>query len=211
MKLLRETIQKILLEEYACEGINLTLWRGMLELDRLGLHISSYWRPEDYDSKIAENIGLFVLDDMGKQKAVWMGEFQVTGEECLGAFQCTNADAQNLRGTGIGAILYDVACELVGKRGISADRDGVSDPAFKMWEYMSKNPQTYDIKGSYDFDGEQTPDDPSDDCDSISWEQHTNNWKDPNAHPLNWVFVKKDKTRPTIRCLAERGLIQYEE
>lgn len=211
MKLLRETIQKILLQEYACEGINKTLWGGILELDRQGLHISSYYRSEEYDSGVAKSIGLFVFDDIGRQKAVWMGTSRYGGDNCLDAFQCTNTNAQNLRGTGIGALLYDVACELTGERGVSADRNEVSDGAFKMWKYMALNNQTYDIKGCYDYDGEQTPKDPTDDCMSISWEYHLDHWKDPNAHPLNWVFTKKDKTRPTIACLEERGLIKYEE
>ena len=211
MKLLRETIRKLILQEYACEGINKTLWSGILELDRQGLHISSYYSPEEYDSGVAKSIGLIVYDDIGRQKATWLGEYQVTGEDCLGAFQCTNTSTGNLRGTGVGALLYDVACELVGEKGLSSDRNEVSDSAWKMWKYMDRNYQTYDVKGSYDYDGEQTPEDPTDDCMSISWEQHTEDWLNPNNHPLNNVFVKKDKTRPTIACLEERGLIKYEE
>mgnify|MGYP006238996351 CR=1 FL=1 len=212
MKLLRETVRKILLQEYACEGINKTLWSGMLELERQGFHILSYYRPEEYDSGVAESIGLLVVDDFtGKQKATWLGEYQVTGEHCLGAFQCTNTHSGNLRGTGVGALLYDVACELTGEKGLSSDRNEVSNSAWKMWKYMTLNDQTYDIKGSYDYDGEQTPEDPMDDCMGISWEQHVDHWKNPNNHPLNHVFVKKDKTRPTIACLEERGLIKYED
>lgn len=213
MKLLRETIQKILLQEYACEGINLTLWGGMLELDRLGLHISSYWKPEDYDSGKAKNIGLFVFDDRGMQKAAWMGEYQVTEQGCLGAFQCTNTDAAGLRGTGVGALLYDVACELAGENGVSSDRNSVSPPAWKMWKYMWKNSgpsDTYQNIGTYDWDGNQTPDYEWDDCTSTSWHHHDHGWR-PDEHPLNQVYRKRDQSRPTIRCLEERGLIQYEE
>ena len=212
MKYLRRTVRKILLEEFACASItNPNIGGGIAELERQGLHISSYYSPEEYDSGIAESIGLFVYNDKGDQKAYWLGEFQVTGEHCLGAFQCTNTNVQNLRGTGVGALLYDVACELVGKAGLSSDRNEVSDAAWKMWKYMTLNDQTYDIKGSYDYDGEQTPDDPLDDCMGISWEQHTEHWRNPNNHPLNHVFVKKDKSRPTIKCLIEKGLIEFEE
>ena len=211
MKLLRETIQKVLLQEYACEGINKTLWSGILEMDRLGLTMKSSWSPEEYDSGVAKSIDVGVYDDLGRQVAYWVGEFQVTGEHCHGAFQCTNTDAQDLRGTGIGALLYDVACELTGENGVSSDRNEVSDSAWKMWKYMTLNDQTYDIKGSYDFDGRLTPDDPSDDCTGRSWEQHTEDWRNPYNHPLNHVFVKKDKSRPTIACLEERGMIEYDE
>lgn len=212
MKLLRETIQKILLQEYACEGINKTLWAGILEMDRLGLTMKSLWSPEEYDSGKARSIDVGVYDDLGRQVAYWMGHHTNDVEECLDAFQCTNTDALDLKGTGIGALLYDVACELTGERGVSADRNEVSDSAFKMWKYMTLNDQTYDIKGSYDWDGKQTPDNPFDDCESWSWTYHDGKgWKDPNAHPLNWVFVKKDKSRPTIACLEERGMIEYDE
>ena len=211
MKLLRETIQKILLQEYACEGINKTLWSGILEMDRLGLTMKSSWSPEEYDSGAANSIDVGVYDDLGRQVAYWMGTSKYGGDECLDAFQCTGTDAQDLEGTGVGALLYDVACELVGERGLSADRNEVSDSAWKMWKYMTLNDQTYDIKGTYDYDGEQTPDDPSDDCYGDSWKEHTEDWLNPNNHPLNHVFVKKDKSRPTIACLEERGMIEYDE
>ena len=210
---IRKVIRTILLENAApCGGINKTLWTGMMELNRLGLHIVSDWRPEEYDSGAAKYIALTVYDDLGDEKAYWLGEYQVTGEPCLGAFQCTNTDAQNLRGTGVGALLYDVACELTGEKGVSSDRSEVSNSAWRMWVYMTLNDQTYDIKGSYDYDGEQTPDDPSDDCMSRSWEDYEDRWADkPSRNPLNYVFVKKNQSRPTISCLASRGLIKYED
>ena len=212
MKTLRKTIRNILLEEFACASItNPNIGGGIAELERLGLHIVSYYRPEEYDSGVANSIGLNVYDDLGDQKAYWLGEYQVTGEPCLGAFQCTHTDAQNLRGTGIGALLYDVACELTGEKGVSSDRNEVSNSAWKMWKYMTLNDQTYDIKGSYDWNGEQTPDDPYDDCQSMSWNEHNDEWRNPNNHPLNHVFTKKDQSRPTIKCLIEKGLIEFED
>ena len=212
MRTLRETVRSILLEEFACASItNPNIGGGIRELERLGLHIVSDWRPEEYDSGAAGYITLTVYDDLGDEKAYWLGNYRVTGEPCLDAFQCSQSNSQNLRGTGVGALLYDVACELTGEKGVSSDRSEVSDSAWKMWKYMTLNDQIYDIKGSYDYDGQQTPNDPSDDCSSISWQQHTEDWRNPNNHPLNHVFVKKDRSRPTIRCLASRGLIKYED
>ena len=212
MNLLRETIQKIILQEHACEGINKTLWSGIQEMERLGLTMISIYSPEEYDSGLAKQIEIGVYDDLGRQVAYWFGTSRYGGNDCLDAFQCTNTDALDLRGTGIGALLYDVACELTGERGVSADRNEVSPSAWRMWVYMTLNDQTYDIKGSYDYDGKQTPDDPSDDCMSRSWEDYVERWDDtPNSHPLNYVFVKKDKSRPTLACLEERGLITYDE
>lgn len=212
MDLLRKTVRRILQEEMACASItNANIGGGIAELERQGLHIVSYYSPEEYDSGVAESIGLNVYDEKGNQKAWWMGEFQVTGEYCHGAFQCTNTNVQSLRGTGVGALLYDVACELTGKLGVSSDRNEVSNAAWKMWKYMTLNDQTYDIKGSYDWDGEQTPDNLMDDCAGIAWEDYTDEWKNPTYNPLNQVFVKKDQSRPTIQCLKEKGLIEFEE
>ena len=211
MKTLRKTVRKILLEEFACASIaNPNIGGGIAELERLGLHIYSAWPLKAYDSGRANSIVLNIYDDLGDLKGYWMGEFQVTGEYCHGAFQCTNTDVQNLRGTGVGALLYDVACELVGKAGLSSDRNEVSDAAWKMWKYMTLNDQTYDIKGTYDWDGEQTPDDLMDDCAGASWEDHNDEWKNPTYNPLKRVFVKKDQSRPTIKCLIEKGLIEFD-
>ena len=210
MKHLRQTIRKILLEEFACASItNANIGGGIAELERLGLHIVSYYRPEEYDSGVAQTIGLHVYDDLGDQKAYWLGRTKFTGQECHGAFQCTNSDAKNLRGTGVGALLYDVACELTGEKGVSSDRDNVSPSAWKMWKYMWKS-ETYENVAIYDWDTEQTPNNPDDDCWGVAWE-HTEENLQPEEHPLNSVFVKKDKTRPTIECLEEKGLIQYED
>ena len=211
MKQLRRTIRNILLEEFACASItNKNIGGGIAELERLGLHIVSAWSPQEYDSGEADSIGLNVYDDLGDQKAYWLGTYQVDGN-CLNAFQCTNSNVQNLRGTGVGALLYDVACELTGQYGISSDRNEVSNAAWPMWQYFWKNDQTYEKKGSYDWDGEQTPDDPFDDCFGDAWENYLDDWQNPHRHPLNIVYVKKDKTRPTIKCLIEKGLIEFED
>ena len=209
MSLLRETVRRILLQESDIKDLNPTLQAGIRELERLGLHIRSWWRPEDYDNGTANSINLAVFDDLGQQRAYWIGEFQVDGE-CLEAYQCTNTNAHQLRGTGVGALLYDVACELTGTRGLSSDRRTVSKSAWKMWKYMWKNEQTYKRVGVYDWDGEQTPNDPSDDCFGDSWEDHDYGWR-PDEHPLNLVYIKKDQTRPTLRCLELRKVLEYED
>ena len=211
MRSLRHTIRMILLEEFACASItNPNIGGGIAELERLGLHIVSTWSPQEYDSGEANSIGLNVYDDLGDQKAWWMGTYQVDGA-CLNAYQCTNTNTNNLRGSGIGALLYDVACELTGEAGVSSDRNEVSNAAWRMWQYFWKNDSTYEKKGSYDWDGEQTPDDPYDDCFGESWENYVDDWQNPHRHPLNIVYVKKDKTRPTIKCLIEKGLIEFED
>ena len=79
-----------------------------------------------------------------------------------------------------------------------------------MWQYMWKNDQTYEKKGSYDWDGEQTPDDPKDDCESTSWKNYTDEWQNPHRHPLNQVYRKIDRSRPTLQCLIEKGLIEFD-
>ena len=211
MKQLRRSIRKLILEGFACASItNKNIGGGIAELERLGLHIVSAYSPEEYDSGVANNISLIVYDDLGDQKAYWLGAYQVTGEQCLGAFQCTNTNAQNLRGTGIGALLYDVACELTGENGVSSDRNEVSNSAWRMWQYMWKNDNTYQKVGTYDWDGEQTEDYDWDDCEGTSWAIYNLEWQNPNNHPLNTVYRKRDRTRPTIKCLIEKGLIEFD-
>ena len=210
MNQLRRTIRMILLED-ACASIsNTNITQGIAELERLGLKITSFYSPQEYDSGAPRHIGLHIYDDLGGDKAHWLGSYQVTGENCLGAYQCTNTDSRNLRGTGIGALLYDVACELSGGHGLSSDRNEVSPSAWKMWKYMWKNNKVYRKAGTYDWDGEQTPSDPGDDCDGTSWKDHNHGWR-PHEHPLNQVYVKIDTTRPTTNCLIEKGLIEFEE
>ena len=213
MKLLRRTIRKILLEDACASTTNKNILKGIAELERLGLKITSYYSPEEHDAGVAKMIGLHIYDDLGDPHAHWLGSYQVTGESCLGAFQCTNTSTRKLRGTGIGAVLYDVACELAGDNGVSSDRGEVSDSAWKMWHYMWKNSSpgdTYQKAGTYDWDGEQTPDYDWDDCAGHSWEDHDYGHR-PDEHPLNQVYVKRDKSRPTINCLIEKGLIEFEE
>ena len=213
MKYLRRTVRKILLEEFACASItNPNIGGGIAELERQGLHIYSTWSLKDYDSGTANSIILNVYDDLGDQKAWWMGTYQVDGA-CLDAYQCTNTSSGNLRGTGVGALLYDVACELTGEKGVSSDRNEVSNAAYRMWQYFFKNERTYEKKGAYDWDGDQTPNDPSDDCFSLTppWEAYDDEYEDPNRHPLNTVYVKRDRSRPTIKCLIEKGLIEFED
>ena len=211
MKFLRRTIRKILLEDACASTTNKNILKGIAELERLGLKITSYYSPEEHDAGVAKMIGLHIYDDLGADKAHWLGSYQVTGENCLGAYQCTNTDVRKLRGTGIGALLYDVACELSGGHGLSADRNEVSGAAWKMWKYMWKNQKIYRRAGTYDWDGEQTPSDPDDDCESHSWEDHPNFGRPLDEHPLNQVYVKIDTSRPTINCLIEKGLIEFEE
>ena len=95
MNELRRTIQNILLEEFACASItNPNIGGGIAEMERLGLHIVSAWSPEEYDSGVANNISLIVYDDLGDQKAYWLGAYQVTGEQCLGASSESSANSR---------------------------------------------------------------------------------------------------------------------
>jgi len=210
MKLLRETIRKLILEN-TCENLNSQIQKGISELEKRDLHVRSLHTPEEYDSGYADKLEIYVLDAGGFDLAQWTADlpYGLGHEECLQAWTCSGAYTEELKGTGVGALLYDLAIELVGKAGMSAGRDQVSSSAYPMWVYMMNNKQTYDINGTFDWDGEQTPEDPSDDCASTSWESHTNWHDDPSKNPLNQVFVKKDTSRPTIRCLDEKDLIFY--
>ena len=114
------------------------------------------------------------------------------------------------RNSGFGALIYDIAIELAGKRGLASDRSIVSGDAVGMWEYFYSS-DDYDKKPFDNEDGDFTPDDPSDDCESDSYLKHGGYWDDDKeefqSHPLNNVYYKKDQSQPTINCLKEKSLV----
>lgn len=114
--------------------------------------------------------------------------------------------------SGFGALIYDIALELAGKKGLASDRDSVSGDkgAIRMWEYFYSSGD-YDKKPFDNEDGDFTPNDPNDDCEANSYLKHGGDYDDDQeyfqSHPLNNVYYKKDQSQPTIACLKERGLI----
>ena len=136
---------------------------------------------------------------------------------CLGGYIVQWAKVEpEYRGTGLGALIYDVALELLGGIGLMADRNSVSDDAIRNWNYFKKSPD-YVKRPLDDIEGSYTPDNTLDDCSSGAYFEHGGSFF-PNhspipedyfrKHPLNQVITKEDQTQPTIKCLQGLGRIR---
>ena len=225
MKLLRETIRKLILES-ACDSVNDKIAAGIEEVRRQNCTIQI---SEDGDLTSVQILysdgslaGIIELD----------GELGTSQGNCHEAWivQWSHLAGLHQKGLGKGALLYDVAIEYTGPDGLAADRDSVSDWAFPMWNYYYSNPSVYDKKlldplNQNTGEGRWT-DDTSDDCVSKSWmkqplrlvkdtssaflndefmEKHKDHYMN---NPLNYVYTKKDQSQPTTQCLKEMELMK---
>lgn len=207
MKLLRETIRQLILES-ACDQTNNKIYHAISELEFHNL----YTRVEKWSG----GIGVKILSRNGSQIAYLDASHASRGEsQCLGAFVIglTEVLPPYRHNSGFGALIYDIALELAGKKGLASDRMSVSGDkgAIRMWEYFYSS-DDYDKKPFDNEDGDFTPNDPNDDCEAESYLKHGGHLYDEQedfqSHPLNNVYYKKDMSQPTIRCLKEKGLIQ---
>ena len=215
MKLLRETIRKLLLES-TCGETNNKIYHAIQELEHHNLKL-------EYDLYRFKHIVIKILDDNLQPIAEYVATKGGDSAECLQAFITGHAEveAPYKGNSGFGALMYDVAFEMAGKSGLTSDRVSVSDDAYRNWEYF-KNSEDYEKK-LLDTAGGHFTDPDIDDCTSNSWVPHMDNepqdaytsqeWlydykEDFQASPLNTVYYKKDQSQPTINCLKERGLIE---
>ena len=214
MKLLRETIRKMILED-ACATLNDKVQQGIETLQTEGLGV--------FFEKRSDYIEVLVRNAHGA--GATLGQIQAVKDPDFGP--CSNAyivqwvrTNPKIRGTGVGALLYDVCFELAGQDGVTADRTTVSDDAFKSWEYFYYS-NDYEKKPLDNSDGDYTPDNPSDDCEGSAYHQHYEEnfdtwdpvWSTPpkdeyQAMPINNVVIKKDKSKPILRCLDENDLLR---
>ena len=65
---------------------------------------------------------------------------------------------------GAGPLLYDVAIEMTGEQGLTADRSSVSDDALRVWSYYLNKRTDVNSRQLDDTLGTLTPVDPMDDC-----------------------------------------------
>ena len=212
MKLLRETITRLILESQACDNLNEVLQDA---IDRMVEH-----QLEIVHNMYANKLRI-AIENKASGKTVGILKANKADPEwdgpCYGGYivEWTKVEPA-LRGYGLGALLYDVALELVGNRGLIADRNSVSTHAIRNWKYFKKS-SDYDKKPLDDLDGHYTPDNKLDDCSSGSYFEHggslfANSSVVPakyfRKHPLNQVIVKKDTSRPTITCLQDLQLVR---
>jgi len=236
MKLLRQTIRQ-LIKESVCSSANDTIANAiqLIESEEMEviLNYPIHWFKKSMTPYIRIYVypkGEFEKDHTGEFAAAEYRAEQADGE-CLDAFitEWTHVDP-SLRNKGLGALIYDIAVELSAKSGITADRNEVSYPAFKNWKYQKKTRATKKEPLDNQW-GTYTPDDDWDNCGDASWLEHEPdvpyshalqlpshpsgpNWDEIpqemfQGNPINNVYVKIDKSMPTVKCLEEKGLIRW--
>lgn len=205
MKLLRETIRRLILES-TCDTTNNKI---AMAIDELHYHrLKVHWNKSSHGFVIK-----IVSNDGGDDVAYLDASGVYPDPPCRSAFIIgyTEVLPPYRHNSGFGALIYDIALELAGDKGLASDRDSVSNSAFDMWEYFYSS-DDYDKKPFDNEDGDFTPTDPTDDCEAESYLKHGGDYDDDQeyfqSHPLNNVYYKKDQSQPTITCLKERGLIQ---
>lgn len=200
MKLLRETIRNILLEEI-CAGASDKIQQGLDEIEARDLRVEVSISGSAYEIK--------VFDDYGE---VGIYEASLDDDKCFAyTTDWTNVDDE-LKGTGIGAVLYDIAIEVATQQGsyLTCDRISVTDDAKSMWRYYAAS-DDYEVFQTDTRKGDYTPDDKSDDCADFIFHNDTNidfhappqDYKDLfMASPFTKAYRKKRIT--TIPCLGDR-------
>jgi hypothetical protein len=203
MKHLRQYIRRILLTEAA---------KGPADLGDMFIEIE--FTLDDY---IAAS--LWKIDEAGfKSRA---GEVQAAPESdsCSGAYEVMWADAEGA--SGFGPMLYDIAMELAGDKGLMCDRRSVSEEAARVWEfYLNSRPdvitkQLDDDRSPFLQDPEEN--DPSDDCNQHTFRRKTkyrnhHNASDPEFkdtfldHWSTKVYVKTGGT-PILDELEAAGKV----
>ena len=204
MKLLRETIRRLILES-ACDKTNSKISQAIEELAVHNLKVQWHKSSDDFQIKIIP---------VGTLRPVAILAASSTGySQCHSAFIVGHSEVLHpYKGkTGLGALIYDIAVELAGDKGLASDREFVSNDAVGMWQYFFSSGD-YDKKPFDNEDGDFTPNDPTDDCEAKSYLEHGGEYGDEQeyfqSHPLNNVYYKKDQSQPTIACLKARGLFQ---
>ena len=139
------------------------------------------------------------------------------GGPCHGAYVVGAANLKpSYRDVGLGALMYDIALELVGDDGLAADRSSVSDDAIRNWRYFHRS-NDYEKKALDNKLGSYT-DNPADDCDGESYKEHDPmmsvdeetgipSQEEYQYHPLNNVYIKKDRSQPTLECMKANDMI----
>ena len=200
----------ILESQDACDGLNAVLQGAidrMVEHDLEIVH-SLYHKKLRIlikDKLSGTPVGILKAD---KADPDWEGP-------CLGGYivQWAKTDPMH-RGTGLGALMYDIALELVGNFGLMADRNSVSEDAIRNWNYFY-NTAGYEKKPLDNGYGEYTPDNPKDDCSAGAYQEHEVDFlhrkpskEEFQSMSLNNVIIKQDKSRPSYTCLHGLGRIR---
>jgi hypothetical protein len=146
--MLRSLVREILLSEAAYTPGDLALSNKRIVVDKNDT--VSVTKINLMDGDFCEGFVEITSQDTGSGK-------------CLGSFVVMNT-LVNPSSKGAGPLLYDVAIELTGKRGLTPDRWKVSSDALKIWNFYLKKRKDVFHKQLDDLFGSITPDDDNDDC-----------------------------------------------
>lgn len=134
MKHLRQYIRRTLLAE-ACAGATAMIQKGLDEIEKRDLKIEVYLDPVGDGG-----FDVVLMSDSGDQS---LGHYHVTAANAYtvcAAFSTVSTEIDyELRNTGIGAVIYDIAIEVATKLGnyLACDRGYVSRQAKRMWSYYA--------------------------------------------------------------------------
>ncbi|HIJ10556.1 TPA: hypothetical protein HA278_00735 [Candidatus Woesearchaeota archaeon] len=214
MKLLRQTIRKLILEQGMKTPADLGPYRIRIQDISQDIRISIVGQPRT---------GMLSLGHIDIRKA--------GNNLCDNAWEVVKSRADH----GWGPLLYDVAMETVGKDGLMCDRQSVSKPASRVWDFYLQNRtgEGGDIEAvqlDYVRRPFVTPDDPSDDCPQYSFLRWAHDDLDAAGHPKevyhfdpkkvpeheeiykdHWAtkkYVRKDRQTPTLDALKKAGKLE---
>jgi len=109
--------------------------------------------PEDVGVSIEPYMGNVVVKYTENSSGVeGYVEMKLAKTGCLGAYIIFQSEATK----GYGPLLYDVAIEVAGNHGVTADRDSVSPDASNVWEYYYKNRSDISKKPLDDIENPKT-------------------------------------------------------
>ena len=163
MKLLRETIRRVILEE-VCAGASAKIQQGLDEIENRNLEIRAQIFSDGYD---------ITLHEVESQRTV--GQFEVSSSRLCPAYITAWTEVNpKLKGTGIGAVMYDVAIEVATSLHgyLACDRGTVSVNAKPMWRYYNAS-DDYEPFQMDTRNGDFTPDNSEDDCKQMIFHRDT--------------------------------------
>ena len=128
--------------------------------------------------------------------------------ECLGSNVINSVKAPH----GFGPLLYDIAMELSGKKGLTPDRREVSKDALKVWSYYLNSRDDVSTEQLDDLFGSITPTNDADDCRQSasynSWDitnftnspeatdaEYSSEYSDGQAPPDEWAVGEEGDLR----------------
>lgn len=203
MKMLRRIIQELILES-DCAGASAKIQQGLNIIEERDLVVVVELAPV-----IKDGFDVLIQNAVGDTLAM----YEVSGSRLCPTYVTawTEVIDKSLRGTGVGAVLYDVAIEKATQLDnyLACDRGTVSPEAKRMWNYYISSPD-YEAFQMDDRRGSFTPD-KSDDAKQMTF--HRDVGIPPKADPESYrdLFMSSPFTKgfrkkiiTTIPCLGER-------